>query len=160
MLFGQAGQVRSARAKPRCGSPLPAQRQHLADRWVEVAVERTAIDGFDVVSPAAMLDLHPPRGRGQKCVPGLVVAPRKLSTAPRQSFACDRRGLADPGLDPLATAHAMNAMVSRMASLVFAYGLDMSFDALAEMLLQLWTNALRIPGDSRDPVEDQPPVHG
>jgi hypothetical protein len=39
----------------------------------------------------------------------------------------------------------MNAMVSRMASLVFVYGLDMTFDALAEMLLQLWTNALRIP---------------
>ena len=58
-------------------------------------------------------------------------------------------GLADPGLDPLATAHAMNAMVSRMASLVFAYGLDMSFDALAGMLLQVWSNALRIPGDSR-----------
>jgi hypothetical protein len=57
------------------------------------------------------------------------------------------RGLADPSLDPFATAHAMNAMVSRMASLVFVYGLDMSFDALAEMLLQLWTNALRVPSD-------------
>src|ERR1700758_434277 len=58
------------------------------------------------------------------------------------------RGLADPTLDPFGTAHAMNAMVSRMASLVLVYGLDMSFDALAEMLLQLWTNALRIPSDS------------
>jgi AcrR family transcriptional regulator len=58
------------------------------------------------------------------------------------------RGLADPTLDPFGTAHAMNAMVSRMASLVFVYGLDMSFDALAEMLLQLWTNALQIPADS------------
>ena len=55
------------------------------------------------------------------------------------------RGLADATLDPFGTAHAMNAMVSRMASLVFVYGLDMTFDALAEMLLQLWTNALRIP---------------
>src|ERR1700746_3123412 len=43
------------------------------------------------------------------------------------------RGLADPTLDPFGTAHAMNAMVSRMASLVFVYVLDMSFDALAEM---------------------------
>jgi AcrR family transcriptional regulator len=59
------------------------------------------------------------------------------------------RGLADPTLDPFGTAHAMNAMVSRMASLVFVYGFDMSFDALAELLLQLWTNALRIPTDSR-----------
>jgi AcrR family transcriptional regulator len=58
------------------------------------------------------------------------------------------RGLADPSLDPFSTAHAMGAMVSRMASLVFVYGLDMSFDALAEMLLQLWTNALQIPSDS------------
>src|ERR1700739_3544719 len=55
------------------------------------------------------------------------------------------RGLADPTLDPFGTAHAMKAMVSPMASLVFIYGFDMSFDALAEMLLQLWTNALRIP---------------
>ena len=58
------------------------------------------------------------------------------------------RGLADPALDPFGTAHAMNAMVSRMASLVFIYGLEMSFDALAEMLLQLWTNALRIPSST------------
>jgi len=58
------------------------------------------------------------------------------------------RGLADPTLDSFGTAHAMNGMVSRMASLVFVYGLDMSFDALAEMLLRLWTNALRISGDS------------
>jgi AcrR family transcriptional regulator len=58
------------------------------------------------------------------------------------------RGLADPTLDPFSTAHAMGAMVSRMASLVFVYGLDMSFDALAEMLLQLWTNALQIPSAS------------
>jgi AcrR family transcriptional regulator len=58
------------------------------------------------------------------------------------------RGLADPTLDPLGTAHAMNAMVSRMASLVFVYGFDMSFETLADMLLQLWTNSLRIPTDS------------
>jgi AcrR family transcriptional regulator len=29
----------------------------------------------------------------------------------------------------------------------FVYAIDMSFDALAEMLLQLWTNALQIPSD-------------
>ena len=43
----------------------------------------------------------------------------------------------EAALTPFATAHAMNAMVSRMASLVFVYGLELSFDALAEMLLQL-----------------------
>ena len=67
------------------------------------------------------------------------------------------RGLADPTLDPFGTAHAMNAMVSRMASLVFVYGLDMSFDALAEMLLQLWTNALRIPTASARAASPQEP---
>ena len=77
---------------------------------------------------------------------------RAHTFAQRNSAAIARlqaRGLADPALDAFCTAHAMNAMVSRMASLVFLYGLDMSFDALAEMLLQLWTNALRIPTDSR-----------
>jgi hypothetical protein len=59
------------------------------------------------------------------------------------------RGLADPTLDPLGTAHAMNAMVSRMASLVFVPGLDMAFDTLAELLLQLWTKALGIPRDTQ-----------
>ena len=58
------------------------------------------------------------------------------------------RGLADPALDPFGAAHAMNAMVSRMASLVFVYGEDMSFDALSELLLRLWTNALGIPDNS------------
>ena len=53
----------------------------------------------------------------------------------------------EAALTPFATAHAMNAMVSRMVSLVYVYGLELSFDALAEMLLQLWVNALRIPGD-------------
>ena len=66
-------------------------------------------------------------------------------------------GLADPTLDPLGTAHALNAMVSRMASLVFVYGVDMSFDALADMLLQLWSNALRIPGGSRGTVSGRQP---
>jgi AcrR family transcriptional regulator len=67
------------------------------------------------------------------------------------------QGLADPTLDPLGTAHAMNAMVSRMASLVFVYGVEMSFDALAKMLLQLWTNALRIPSDALGPVSARRP---
>jgi hypothetical protein len=69
------------------------------------------------------------------------------------------RGLADPTLDPFGTAHAMNAMVSRMASLVFVYGLDMTFDALAEMLLQLWTSALRIPTAARRTAGPQEPCH-
>jgi AcrR family transcriptional regulator len=66
------------------------------------------------------------------------------------------RGLADPTLDPIGTAHAVNAMVSRMASLVFVYDVDMSFDALAELLLQLWANALRIPPTPLVPPARQP----
>jgi AcrR family transcriptional regulator len=83
---------------------------------------------------------------------------RARTFAERNAAAIARlqtRGLADPTLDPFGTAHAMNAMVSRMASLVFVYGVDMSFDALAEMLLQLWINALRIPGDAITPKPNQ-----
>ena len=76
---------------------------------------------------------------------------RGLYEAAADSIArLQARGLADPALDQFVTGNAMNAMnamVSRMASLVFVYGLEMSFDALAEMLLQLWVNARRIPGD-------------
>jgi AcrR family transcriptional regulator len=55
------------------------------------------------------------------------------------------RGLADPALDPLAAAYAMDAMVSRMASLVFVGGHRMGFEELVATLTRLWANALRIP---------------
>jgi AcrR family transcriptional regulator len=55
------------------------------------------------------------------------------------------QGLADPGLDPLFTAHALNAMVSRMASLVFVHGEKIPFESLLATLTCLWANALRIP---------------
>ena len=67
----------------------------------------------------------------------------------RRNAASIRRlqeqGLADPTLDPMAAAYAMDAMVSRMASLVFVGGHRMSFEALVQTLTRLWANALRIP---------------
>jgi AcrR family transcriptional regulator len=54
-------------------------------------------------------------------------------------------GKADPGLDPVMAAHALDGMVSRMASLVFVHGADMEFDALVMTVTRLWNNALRIP---------------
>jgi AcrR family transcriptional regulator len=54
-------------------------------------------------------------------------------------------GLADPSLDPLAAAYAMDAMVSRMASLVFVGGHRMGFEALVQTLTRMWANALRLP---------------
>ena len=52
------------------------------------------------------------------------------------------QGLADPTLDPLPTAHALNAMASRMANLVFVHDEPITFDELADLLTRLWANAL------------------
>jgi AcrR family transcriptional regulator len=59
-------------------------------------------------------------------------------------------GAADPGLDPLATAHALDAMTSRMARLVFVDGFDMTFDALVDTLTRLWAIALRLNSDDKE----------
>ena len=56
-----------------------------------------------------------------------------------------QQGLADPELDPLLTAQAVSAMVSRMAYLTFVHGAAYSFDELLQALTRLWANALRIP---------------
>jgi AcrR family transcriptional regulator len=58
-------------------------------------------------------------------------------------------GLADPELDPLLTAHAINAMVSRTASLVFVHGAKIPFESLVTTVTRLWANALGIPSDCR-----------
>jgi AcrR family transcriptional regulator len=56
------------------------------------------------------------------------------------------RGLADPGIDPKLAAHALSAMVSRMAYLRYVHGFGSgSTETLAQTLTQLWVNALRIP---------------
>jgi AcrR family transcriptional regulator len=54
-------------------------------------------------------------------------------------------GLADPQVDPLLAAHAINAMVSRMASLVFVHGAAIPFESLVTTVTRLWANALRMP---------------
>jgi AcrR family transcriptional regulator len=55
------------------------------------------------------------------------------------------QGLADATLDPLPTAHALNSMVSRMASLVYVHDEKIAFESLLATLTQLWANALRLP---------------
>jgi len=52
------------------------------------------------------------------------------------------QGLADPTLDPLPTAHALNAMASRMANLVFVHAYPLTFDELTDTITHLWANAL------------------
>jgi AcrR family transcriptional regulator len=54
------------------------------------------------------------------------------------------RGQADPAIDPLVTAYALSAMVSRMAYMVFIAGLPITFDDLVDTLNKLWANALRL----------------
>ncbi|MEU9021216.1 TetR/AcrR family transcriptional regulator [Actinomadura sp. NPDC048394] len=54
------------------------------------------------------------------------------------------RGQADASIDPLVTAYALSAMVSRMAYMVFVAGLPIAFDELVETLNTLWVNALRL----------------
>ena len=58
-------------------------------------------------------------------------------------------GLADPSLDPLLAAHALDGMVSRMAGAAFVHGARIPFESLVATVTRLWANALRIPaGDS------------
>ncbi|CCF63906.1 TetR/AcrR family transcriptional regulator [Nocardia cyriacigeorgica] len=60
-----------------------------------------------------------------------------------------RRGLADPGLDPLLASRALSGMVSRLAfgHFVTMAGDDaaVSMDELTFTATRLWVNALRIP---------------
>jgi AcrR family transcriptional regulator len=56
-----------------------------------------------------------------------------------------QRGLADPDIDPTIAAHAMSAMVSRMAYTKYVQGFgSASSEGLARTLTRLWANALGI----------------
>jgi AcrR family transcriptional regulator len=56
-----------------------------------------------------------------------------------------RAGVADRSLDPMASAVALSAMVSRTAYAVIGLGLeDLDFDLLVKTLTHLWVNALQI----------------
>ncbi|MFD4358115.1 TetR/AcrR family transcriptional regulator [Nocardia sp. NPDC058519] len=65
-----------------------------------------------------------------------------------------RRGLADPDLDPMLTSRALSGMVSRMAFNYFVIGdgeLDgrqIPMEEVVHTLTRLWTNALRMPTTS------------
>ena len=57
-----------------------------------------------------------------------------------------RRGLADPELDPQIAAQALSAMVGRMAYFRYVQGVgNDSLDTLAKTLTRLWAGALGIP---------------
>ena len=64
----------------------------------------------------------------------------------RAIASLQERGLADPALDPDLAAHAVGAMVSRIAYLRYVqhFG-DASNEALVQTLTRLWCNALGIP---------------
>jgi AcrR family transcriptional regulator len=61
-------------------------------------------------------------------------------------------GQADPSLDPLVAAHALGAMVSRVAYAAFVLNQPVaSFEVLIENLNRLWTNALLL-----EPLQHRP----
>lgn len=51
-------------------------------------------------------------------------------------------GVADAELDPLLTAHALSAMVSRMAFVAYVQRVPMPFERLVETLNRIWVKAL------------------
>jgi len=55
-----------------------------------------------------------------------------------------RRGLADPELDAMATSRALSGMISRMAFHAFVLGDGEDFDELVYTATRVWCNALRI----------------
>jgi AcrR family transcriptional regulator len=53
-------------------------------------------------------------------------------------------GWADPTLDPLLAAKAVDGMVGRMAYATYVLGDECPFEDLVKILTQLWVNALRV----------------
>jgi hypothetical protein len=53
-------------------------------------------------------------------------------------------GAADTELDPLLTAHALSAMVSRMAYVAYVQKVPMPFEKLVETLNRIWIKALSL----------------
>ncbi|MFF2555132.1 TetR/AcrR family transcriptional regulator [Nocardia sp. NPDC058058] len=66
----------------------------------------------------------------------------------RMIRALQESGQASAELDPTITAHALSAMVSRMAYTVFVQNQRISFEKLVATLTQLWINGLQLtPGN-------------
>jgi AcrR family transcriptional regulator len=59
-----------------------------------------------------------------------------------------KRGLADPNLDPLLAAASLGSMVGRMAYATYVMGDKQKREDLVTTLTRLWANALRIPEDA------------
>jgi AcrR family transcriptional regulator len=61
-----------------------------------------------------------------------------------------RRGIADPSLDPMLTSQALSSMVSRVAYSVFTSEdkAAVDFDHVVDTVTRLWANALRLPSHS------------
>ncbi|HEX3792147.1 MAG TPA: TetR/AcrR family transcriptional regulator [Pseudonocardiaceae bacterium] len=57
------------------------------------------------------------------------------------------KGLADPSLDALLAAKAVDSMVGRMAYATYVLGDECPFEDLVAVLTRLWVNALRIQPD-------------
>jgi AcrR family transcriptional regulator len=59
-----------------------------------------------------------------------------------------RRGIADPGLDPMLASWALSGMVSRFAFSVFVRGMDqpVDFEQVVYTVTRIWANGLRFPG--------------
>jgi AcrR family transcriptional regulator len=59
-----------------------------------------------------------------------------------------KRGIADPGLDPMLASRALSGMVSRFAFSVFVRGMDqpVDFEQVVYTVTRIWANGLRFPG--------------
>ncbi len=67
-----------------------------------------------------------------------------------------KRGLADPELDPQVAAMAISGMVSRLAYATYVLEDPVPFDVLVATTTRLWLNALRIPAEIPvGPVEQE-----
>jgi AcrR family transcriptional regulator len=60
-------------------------------------------------------------------------------------------GVAEADLDPLLTAHALSAMVSRMAFVAYVQKVPMPFERLVETLNRIWVKALGLDGMLQGP---------
>ncbi|MCD6728372.1 MAG: TetR/AcrR family transcriptional regulator [Solirubrobacteraceae bacterium] len=117
-------------------SESPAERIRAAHRDYLVAYRRNA-RLMAAMEQAALVDERIRRVRLE----------RERAFSRRNARAIARwqsAGLADPSLEPLPTARALDAMVSRMAEMVFVHGVRTSLDDLVDLLTRLWCGALGI----------------
>lgn len=135
LLRPGVGRAADDRAAGRA-SESPAERIRAAHRDYLVAYRRNA-RLMAAMEQAALVDERIRRVRLE----------RERAFSRRNARAIARwqsAGLADPALEPLPTARALDAMVSRMAQMVFVHGVRTSLDDLVDLLTRLWCGALGI----------------